>query len=36
MQYAKTSIDGSRFYYGYRMNFRLFKSKVKTKDNKLD
>ncbi len=32
MQYAKTSIDGTRFYYGYRMNFRLFKTKVKPKE----
>ena len=31
LQYARTSIDGSRFYYGFRMGLRLFKTKPQNK-----
>lgn len=30
LQYAKTSIDGSRFYFGFRLGLRVFKSKPKS------
>jgi hypothetical protein len=35
LQYAKTSIDGSRFYFGFRLGLRVFKSKPKKLSDKL-